>query len=86
MATLSFTSRTGIFKGTFFLYYDYTLSSRLQHKAVRVPYEGVLTPVRSDDFADLPTGQGHYLIPDNDPALLRYRLKRSFRVELDAAP
>ena len=85
-ATLTFNSRNGIFKGTFNLYYDYTFNGRLIHKTVSVPYAGVLTPIRSDDFADQPAGQGYYLVPDNDPALRAYRLKRSFPVWLDAAP
>jgi len=86
MAALSFTSRTGIFRGTFRLYYDYTFNGRLVHKTVTVPYAGVLTPIRSDDFADQPAGQGYYLVPDNNPELKAYRLKRSYPVWLDAAP
>ena len=86
MTTLSFALRTGIFKGKFSLYYDYTLNGRLIHKAVNAPYAGVLTPVRSADFAAQPAGQGYYLVPDNDPALTAYRLKRSYPVRLDAAP
>jgi len=84
-ATLSFNARTGIFNGSFRLYYDYILNGRLVHKTVSVPYAGVLTPVRSDEFVDQPAGQGYYLVPDNDPALRAYRLKRSFPVWLDAA-
>jgi hypothetical protein len=86
MATLLFTSATGIFRGGFSLYYDYTVGGRLQHKAVSVPYRGVLTPVRSEGFADMPSGQGYYLVPDNSPEVNAYRLKRSYRAELDAAP
>jgi len=85
-ATLSFTSRTGLFKGKFSLYYDYDMNGKLTHKAVSVPYAGVLTPVRDAGFAGLPAGMGHCLVPDNDPAVIAYRLKRSYRVWLDAAP
>ncbi|MDD4018914.1 MAG: hypothetical protein PHV28_13340, partial [Kiritimatiellae bacterium] len=81
-ATLSFTLRTGIFKGKFSLYYDYDLNGRLQHKTVSVSYAGILTPVRDGAFGDLPTGMGYCLAPDNDPALKSYRLKRSFPVWL----
>ena len=86
MATLQFTARTGIFTGWFNLYYDYTRRGRLQHEVVRVPYAGVLTPVRSADFAEQPAGQGYYLVRDNAPAFLRHPLKRSYRVELDGEP
>lgn len=82
-ATLSFSARTGIFKGTFNLYYDYLLGNRLNHKAVRVPYAGVLTPVRDAAFAAEPAGQGYYLVPDNDPRFRSSRLKRSYKVVLD---
>ena len=85
MAMLAFTASTGIFKGKFLLYYDYTLKGRLQHKTAMALYAGVLTPVRSDDFAGQPSGQGYYLVPDNDPALKVYRLKRSYQVTLEAA-
>jgi len=77
-------SHTGIFKGSFRLYYDYTFNGRLTHKTVS--YAGVLTPTRSDAFADQPSSQGYYLVPDNDPAPKAYRLKRSFPVWLDTAP
>lgn len=86
MATLTFSARTGIFKGRFSLYYDYTANKRLKHKAITVSYAGVLTPVRAGDFADQPAGQGHYLVPDSTPALKAYRIKRSYQVWLDAAP
>jgi len=84
--TLRFTPSTGLFKGNFNLYYDYLLNARLQHRTVRVPYAGVLTPLRGEDFADEPAGQGSYLAPDNDPLFRAYRLKRSYKVVLDAAP
>ena len=85
-ATLSFTARTGLFKGGFSLCYDYEAGGKLIHKAVSVPYAGVLTPVRAPVFADLPEGMGYALVLDNDPAVKTYKLKRSFPVRLDAAP
>ncbi len=84
-ATLTFTARTGLLKGKFSLYYDYVdASDRLAHKAVNVPYAGVLTPVRDAAFAALPAGLGHCLVPENDPALKAYKIKRSFPVWLEA--
>ena len=82
-ATLGFSARTGIFKGSFNLYYDYQQGNRLNHKTVRVPYAGVLTPVREAAFAAEPAGQGYYLVPDNDPRFKTSRLKRSYKVVLD---
>ena len=82
-ATLGFSARTGIFKGSFNLYYDYQQGNLLTHKAVRVPYAGVLTPVRDAAFAAEPAGQGYYLVPDNDPRFRTSRLKRSYKVVLD---
>jgi len=85
LATLSFREATGLFGGNFKLYYDYMLYGRLQHKVVNVPYMGVLVPRRCEFFADLPIGQGFYLVPDNNPVLAPLRLKRSYPIELDAA-
>jgi len=85
MATLTFQPATGIFKGYFRLYYDYMLSGRLKHKIESVPYTGVLTPVRPQVFDGMPAGQGYYLVPDNTPAFVPYRLKRSYLIELDDA-
>ncbi len=83
-ATFAFTSRTGIFKGKFSLYCDYeNEAGKLIHKAVSVPYAGVLTPLRSEAFDDLPVGLGYCLIPDNDPAVKAFRLKRSRPVWLE---
>ncbi len=82
--TLSFTSRTGLFKGKFSLYCDYeNEAGKVVHKAVSVPYAGVLTPVRGEAFDGLPAGLGHCLIPDGDPAVKAYRLKRSRPVWLE---
>ena len=84
-ATLTFTAKTGIIKGKFSLYYDYPLNGRLTHKAVSVPYAGILAPTRDAAFGVLPVGMGHCLVPDNAPALKTYRLKRSYPVLLDTA-
>ena len=80
LATLSFTARTGLFKGAFSLYYD---DADGFHKAVKATYAGVLTPVRSAVFADVPVGEGHCLVPDNDPAAKVFKIKRSFPVWLE---
>ncbi len=83
MATFSFTSRTGIFTGTFNLYYDNLLTGRLRHVIVRAPYAGVLTPIRGAAFAGEPAGQGYYLVPDNNPSLGTFPLKRSYGIILE---
>ncbi len=83
-ATLRFTSRTGLFKGNFNLYYDYTENSKLRHMSVRVPYVGVLTRVRDTAFSTEPAGQGYYLVPDSNSHFKSLHLKRSFKIELDA--
>ena len=85
-ATITFAARTGIFKGRFNLYFDYDGNGAPVHKTVKVAYAGILTPVREAVFADEPAGQGYCLVPDNDPALLAYRVKRSYSVWLHAAP
>ena len=83
-ASFSFASRTGIFKGKFSLYSDYEdATGKLILKAVSVPYAGVLAPVRGKAFKDLPAGLGYCLIPDNDPAVRAFRLKRSRPVWLE---
>jgi len=84
LATLTFTAKTGIFKGNFNLYYDYSLNGKPTHTVVSVPFTGVLTPVRSSLFAGSPAGQGYGLVPDNDPAVKTLRLKRSVPVWLEA--
>ena len=58
LATLSYTAKTGIFKGGFKLYFDGTKGTALQHKTASVSYAGVLTPVRDADHADWPIGLG----------------------------
>ena len=79
MVTLSFSARTGIFKGKYTLYYDYhDDKDRLQHKTVKVPYVGVM--LADPETGKLLEGHGHCLCPDNDPAVKSYRLKRSYSV------
>jgi len=44
-ATLAYTAKTGIFKGTFNIYYDgYDAKGALQHKTVKVNYTGLMVP------------------------------------------
>jgi uncharacterized repeat protein (TIGR02543 family) len=84
MSTLSFTAGTGLFKGSFKVYYDYEdARGNLQHKAVSVPYAGV---VLQGGDGSVPGGHGHCLVPDNDPAVKVYKLKHSFPVQLSAGP
>jgi len=79
--TLSFTARTGIFRGNFTLYYDYyDARDRFQHKTVRVPYVGVM--LQDPETGRLESGYGHCLFPSNDPELKAYRIKPSFPVFL----
>jgi len=86
LATISFAARTGLYKGKFNLYYDYLLNGRLTHKQLNVSYSGVMTQSRDNLFAEWPEGQGFYLVPDSDPLLRSYRLKRSFWCDLHRAP
>jgi len=86
MTSFVFNPRSGVFKGYFNLYYDYSLSGVRKHKTVRVPYAGILAPVHATDFSEEPAGQGFYLVPDNDPLLPAANLLRSYRMTLDAAP
>jgi uncharacterized repeat protein (TIGR02543 family) len=65
LAKLSFSASTGLYKGTFNLYYDYLSGSRPRHRKVTVRYAGILCPVRGGAFADAPAGLGHCLVPDN---------------------
>ena len=81
LATLTFTAKTGVIKGTFKGYSDYfDEAERLQHKIVSVSYAGILVPAARG--AALLSGAGHCLVPDNDPDVMQYRLKRSFPVRL----
>jgi hypothetical protein len=87
LATLTFSASTGLYKGSFNLYYDYVANGRLVHRIVKASYAGVLTQGHDDWFLDgWPEGLGYYLVPDNDPALKTYRLKRSYWMDLYVAP
>ena len=85
-ATFTFSALTGIYKGGFSLYYDYTENGRLAHKAVKATHAGVMTQTRAARFNGLPAGLGYYLVPDTDPAFGNLRLKRSFGMDVHAAP
>ncbi len=85
MATLAATQATGLFAGTFNLYYEYSdRNGALKLKTVSVSHAGVLTPVTAD--AGTASGQGHYLVPDTwkspAPAPVSYPLKRSYAVDI----
>jgi hypothetical protein len=80
LAKLSFSASTGLYKGTFNLYYDYLSGSRPRHRKVTVRYAGILCPVRGAAFADAPAGLGHCLVPDNSTGPV---FKRSFLNVLD---
>lgn len=81
-----FNPKNGVFKGYFNLYYDYALDGVSKHKTVRVPYAGVLTPVRAEEFSEEPAGQGYYLVPDNDPLLPAADIRRSYRMAIGLTP
>ncbi len=68
--TMTFTQATGIFKGTFNIYYDYMSASDMTtykdtwaHTVKSVSYEGVLTPERPDK-SDGIEGRGFFLWAD----------------------
>lgn len=78
LSTLTFSPVTGIFKGKFNVYFDYLDVTGLPvHKKVKASYAGVLTSLSGPL-----SGMGFYLLPDNDPSVAAYRLKRSFPVVL----
>ena len=55
-ATLTYTAKTGLFKGTFKLYYDgFDAKGALQHKTVSVSYAGVMIP-QGNTFIGLGAG------------------------------
>ncbi|MCL1920573.1 MAG: hypothetical protein FWG50_05760 [Kiritimatiellaeota bacterium] len=56
LATISYTAKTGVFKGKFSLYYDgLNAKGALQHKAVCVSYSGLMIP-HEDGLIGLGTG------------------------------
>ena len=88
LATLSFSAATGIYKGSFNLYYDDTVSGRLMHKVAKASYSGILTQIRPSwfDEAGWPEGQGYYLVTDNNPFYKPYSVRRSFWMDLYISP
>lgn len=63
-ATLTFTPKTGLFKGSFKLWHDtYGANGKLTHKAVTVPYAGVIVTTKDAAFTETPSGLGHCLVP-----------------------
>jgi hypothetical protein len=85
MASLAATRATGLFAGTFNLYYEYSdLNGALKLKTLQVSHAGVLTPVTAD--AGTASGQGFYLVPDTwkspAPMPVSYPLKRSYAVDI----
>ncbi len=86
VATLTVLKATGLFSGTFNLYYEYRdQKGSLQLKTVPVTHEGALTPVRAAPDLE-PSGRGFYLVPDTwkTPGAkpVTYPLKRSYGVEI----
>lgn len=81
LATMRFSGETGVFRGSFYVYYDYLYRGLLRHVKVRVQYSGVVATVHAPTCV-YNAGLGHCLVPDSDPVLKAYRIKRSSRVEL----
>lgn len=86
VATFKLTKATGIFSGTFNLYYEYRdQTGALKLKTVSVAHAGVLTPVNAEPGTE-PAGQGFYLVPDtwksSDAKPVVYPIKRSYGVEI----
>lgn len=83
LAKLKFSPQTGVFRGMFYVYYDYLFNGSLRHKKVQVPYAGVITSVVGDAFEEQPAGSGYCLVPDSAPLVKPYNLKRSYPATLD---
>ena len=91
-ATFTLAQKTGVFKGKFNVYYDYTdENGATKLKTVSVKHEGVMLPFYGSVQApnsSLPGGTGFYLMPDtwvdtaNPSRPVPYKLNRSFSVEL----
>ena len=82
--TFSLAKKSGVFKGNFNVYYEYTDEKGVANlKSVPVKYEGVLLPYASSPF---PSGAGFYLMPDTwvdtaDPKKpVTYKMNRSFGI------
>ena len=83
-ATFSLTKKSGVFKGKFNVYYEYTDEKGAQKlKTVPVKHEGVVLPIYTS-----PSAGGFYLMPDTwvdnaDPKKpVTYKLNRSFGVAI----
>jgi hypothetical protein len=86
LATLSATRETGLFAGTFNIYYEYvTERGALGLRTVNTPHKGILTPAL--DGSGQPLGWGFYLLEDvwrsADSPVITYPLKRSYGVTLE---
>ena len=79
---MTYAAATGVFNGSFKLYYDYPAPS-WQHKAVTVTFAGVLTPIPGACCTEdpLPLGHGFFLVSDAN-AEAGYTFKRSYPVWL----
>lgn len=74
MTTLSFTPSTGLFKGTSKAYYDYwNASGKLTHKAISIPFAGVML----QQNGRITAGAGANQSTETDPALKALKLKWS---------
>ncbi|NLL84673.1 MAG: SUMF1/EgtB/PvdO family nonheme iron enzyme [Lentisphaerae bacterium] len=82
MAKLSFTTRSGIFRGNFTLYYTYEQRGKNTLKSLKTSYAGIVVPdyLTTDGT---PYGLGHALTSESNPDLRQFRLKRSWLVTLD---
>ncbi len=76
LATLRYSPHTGIFRGSFNLYYDDNSGGKLMHKVVKVPFAGVMTRLNTP-LEDTPPGLGYCLMPDTNPAFRALRIKHS---------
>ncbi len=86
VATLAVTKATGLFAGSFNLYYECLSPTGLRRlKTVAVSHCGVLTSVRRN-AREAACGQGYYLMTElwrsSDVVPVEYTIKRAFRVEL----
>ena len=56
-ATLTYTAKTGLFKGSFKMYYDgVDAKGKAQHKTASVSYNGVVVPAEGGGFIGLGSG------------------------------
>lgn len=90
-ATFTLTKNSGVFKGKFNVYYDYTdENGATKLKTVPVKHEGVMLPYYVQ--SPYPSGAGFYLMPDawvdtaNPAKPVTYKLNRSFGVQILPTP